>query len=86
MSKNDNSIPIVSMHSHFNMFRNPHDAKEGPITLGEQIKAVKRFVRWHARQVQVGQEMLTRLVARQEENQVELPESNSSVSIVGLQG
>lgn len=55
-------VPVVSAHSHFNIFRNPHDAHEGDITVEEQIKAVDRFIRWHKRQVEVGNKMMAQLV------------------------
>lgn len=61
MSKGKNYVPVAAIHTHFNIFRNIHEGKTGPITLDEQIVAVERFVRWHERQVAVGQQLLARL-------------------------
>jgi hypothetical protein len=53
--------PVASVHTHFNIFRDVHDPKTGDVTIDEQIKAMERFVRWHERQVWVGQQLLTQL-------------------------
>lgn len=57
---------VASIHTHFNIFRNPHDARSGEVTLEEQIKAATRFLKWHARQVEVGQKLLKRLLDLQQ--------------------
>lgn len=57
-------IPVASIHTSFNINRNPHEAHEGDVTLDEQIKAMTRFVRWHKRQVEVGELLLRQLSAQ----------------------
>lgn len=63
MSRNP---PVASIHTSFNINRNIHEAHTGPITLQEQIKAMERFVRWHTRALEVGKQLLGRLMAEQE--------------------
>lgn len=58
-------VPVASIHSHFNIFRDVNVAHEGDVTLAEQIKALQRFVRWHTRQVEVGKQLLADLVKRE---------------------
>lgn len=53
--------PVASIHTHFNIFRDVHEAKTGDVTLDEQFKAMERFIRWHERQVRVGKQLLGRL-------------------------
>lgn len=53
--------PVASIHTHFNLFRNIHEEKTGEITVEEQIIAIERFIRWHTRQVAVGQTLLAKL-------------------------
>ena len=53
---------VASVHAHFNIFR-PTDAPDGPVTRDEQIAALTRFVRWHTRQVELGQQLLKELEA-----------------------
>lgn len=52
---------VASIHNHFNIFRNVHDAHEGPVTREEQLKAAERFLNWHRRQVKVGELLLAKL-------------------------
>lgn len=54
---------VASIHNHFNIFRNIHEAHEGPVTTEEQIVAIERFIRWHERQLLVGKALLVRLKA-----------------------
>lgn len=61
----NNRVAVASIHNHFNLFRNIHDAHDGEVTIEEQIKAMERFVRWHERQVVVGKRLLARLEAEQ---------------------
>lgn len=58
-------VPVAAIHTHFNLFRNVHEAHDGPVTIEEQLRAIVRFVRWHERQVVVGKELLTKLLAAQ---------------------
>lgn len=52
---------VISVHTHFNIYRNVHDAHEGDVTLTEQLKAAQRFVRWHERQVIVGKALIHKI-------------------------
>lgn len=54
-------VAVASVHTHFNIFRNCHDPKEGEVTIAEQITAAGRFLRWHQRQVEVGENLLRKL-------------------------
>lgn len=56
-------IQVAHIASHFHINRNIHDPNTGPVTLAEQVLAVERFVRWHERQVEVGQKLLAQLKA-----------------------
>lgn len=68
------AVPVASIHAHFNIFR-PNEAPTGPITRDEQIAAVDRFLKWHRRQVELGQQLLKELAAAKaaEEPPVETP-------------
>jgi len=59
-------IPVASIHSHFNIFRNIHEQKTGDVTIEEQVTALARFVRWHERQVEVGKQLLAELTVKAE--------------------
>lgn len=53
---------VAAIHTHFNIYRDIHDAYEGEVTVDEQLKAMERFIRWHKRQVEVGQKLYAQLV------------------------
>lgn len=74
-------ISVASIHTSFNINRNPNEAHTGDVTLNEQIKAMTRFVRWHERQVEVGRKLLSQLVARIPK-EVAAPETPSDAATV----
>lgn len=52
---------VARFTSHFNIFRDINEPREGEVTIEEQVKAIERFVRWHERQVSVGRTLLSRI-------------------------
>lgn len=64
---------LAAIHTHFNIYRNLNEAQEGEVTLGEQITAATRFLRWHERQVRVGEELLRKLMRAQEKESAGSP-------------
>lgn len=52
---------VLTVNTAFHINRAPHEAHIGDVTHAEQLKAVTRFIRWHARQVEVGTLMLAQL-------------------------
>lgn len=60
MGKNNRPM-VAQIRTNFNLFRNPHEAKTGPVTEEEEITAMERFVNWHKRQVEVGEQMLAHI-------------------------
>lgn len=77
MSDKPKKVPVASIHTSFHIFRDIHEAHTGDVTLEEQIKAMTRHVRWHQRQVEVGQTLLKQLEAQRgstETNIAQIPE------------
>ena len=54
-------LRVATISAHFNILRE-QTTIEGPVTIDEQIGAVGRFVRWHKRQVEVGEKLLDQLL------------------------
>lgn len=52
---------LVQIHAHYSIFRDVDSPIEGEITVEEQTKALRRFVRWHERQAHVGRQMLAEI-------------------------
>lgn len=52
---------FAHIHANINVGCVPNDTESGVLTLNEKIKAMQRFVRWHERQVVVGNEILATL-------------------------
>ena len=61
VQKRGPKVRIASIHSSFNIYRNIHEAHDGPVTVAEQLKAIGRFIRWHQRQVTVGEALFKEL-------------------------
>lgn len=55
---NKKTPKLVQIHNHYSIFRDADSIIEGEITVEEQTKALKRFIRWHERQAHLGRQML----------------------------
>lgn len=51
---------VASVYCKFNI-QSTDNVADGPITTGEQVAAIERFVRWHERQVALGRELLAKV-------------------------
>lgn len=55
---------IFTVHNHFNMFRDLHEQAEGEVTDAEILRSIERFIRYHQRQVEIGQTLLAKAQAQ----------------------
>lgn len=51
----------AQIHAHFTIYGTPQDVPDGDITSEEQKKAIERFIKWHRRQLQLGEALLKQL-------------------------
>jgi hypothetical protein len=61
VSKKTFKMPVAVVHAHFSIHGT--ETADGEIAVDESVEAIRRFIRWHERQVGIGRTLLAKFLA-----------------------